>query len=147
MNRRRFLAAAATASTVGLAGCGAEGPPEVDEDDIVVTVSVLEDGFDPQVVHVEEGEAVQWRNERSERMEIESSSLEGAANWDYRDEASAGGTAAFLFEDSGAYVYNDRHFTVGEICGAVTVGDATEEDLPTLPCNEDNGTPGTTPSR
>jgi len=147
MNRRRFLAAAATASTVGLAGCGSEGPPDVDEEDIAETVSVLAESFDPQIVHVEEGEAVRWQNERDERMEIKSSSMEGAESWDYQDRVPAGESTAWLFEDSGVYAYHDRNFTVYEICGAVAVGDTAVEDVPTLICEQNEGTPGTTPSR
>lgn len=138
MNRRRFLATAASASAVAIAGCGGESREPVDPDDIVETIAVT-DAFEPQEVHVETGEAVEWRNDRENRMELASTDLDGARSWSLGREVGAGETTAYLFENSGVYAYHDKFYSKYNRCGAVAVGDATVEDIPTLFCQEGGG--------
>lgn len=133
MNRRRFLAAAASATTVGIAGCSDGGAPQVDEEDIVVTISVLDGSFDPMIPSIQTGEAVEWSNDRDVRAQIVSTAGVGDS-WDYNETIQPGETTAYLFENPGVYAYHDRTLRRSRMCGAVVVGDLTEDDVPTLPC-------------
>lgn len=133
MNRRRFLATAAGATTVGIAGCFGDGSTNVAEEDIVVTVDVLADSFEPMTPSIQPGEAAEWSNERDVRAQIVSTGGVGDS-WNFNQTVEPGNTTAYLFENAGVYAFHDRTFRRSQMCGAVVVGDLTEDDIPTLPC-------------
>lgn len=135
MNRRTFLAASSGATIAGLAGCfGDDGLPDVDEEDIVVEISVDNREFDPMKPEIEPGEAVRWNNESDETYLLETNNTYGdTADWDLEYELEPGDSVAYLFEDAGYYAFHEEGQTALRMCGAVAVGESADE-MPGLMC-------------
>lgn len=139
MNRREFLAAAGMASTAALAGCGGGGEEGTDtpaESDIATQVTIQEDdSYNPAVIEVEPGEGVEWVNESgNERRVRANTELDNSVDWELDLDIPADGSAAHVFEESGVYSYHDDEETWFLMCGAVAVGDASADDVASLPC-------------
>lgn len=152
MKRRTFLAMTGVASTTSLAGCGAigggGGTPTVAEEDIAVQVTLTESNdFEPLRVSVDEGEAVEWVNDTGGEREVRSNhNAEYSSEWSPELSAviPSGETHAYVFENSGIYTYHDRERTWETMCGAVAVGDNTEDDIGDLVCEVDDSGFGVT---
>lgn len=140
MKRRKFLAVTGVASITTLAGCGGVGggPGTVNPDDIAAEVTMTEDdAFDPPRVSIDTGEAVEWTNETGDDRTVVSNE-----NTEYSSELpeemelaiSDGESSAFVFEESGIYTYHDQQRTWEVMCGAVAVGDNSEDDIGDLVC-------------
>lgn len=136
MNRRRFLATTAGTASVVLAGCSGDGGrAEVTEDDVAVTVTIDDREFDPMIVDIDAGQAVEWENVDDERYHLDSHDINGQGTpWSWDAQVPPGETVAYLFEDPGVYGYFDRGATSFVMCGAVAVGDPSPDDVPQLPC-------------
>jgi plastocyanin len=136
MRRRSFLAAAATAGTPLLAGCGGGddggAPPES------VTVRVQSPGNAPLDARVAVGGTVTWVNENSAFLNehtVTSAQFSGEmASWEFDETLEAeGDQVSHTFEAAGTYGYYDKNDGRNCRCGAILVGDA-ELDQP-LPCS------------
>ncbi|WP_207586560.1 hypothetical protein [Halomontanus rarus] len=141
MNRRTFLAASSGATIAGLAGCfgGDDGLPDVDEEDIVVEISVDNREFDPMKPEIEPGEAVRWNNDSDESYVLNTNdTYDETANWDLEYELEPGDSVAFLFEDAGYYAFHEDGQTALRMCGAVAVGEPADE-MPELMCEGESG--------
>lgn len=137
MKRRQFLAATGVASVSTLAGCGGGGgTPTVAASDVAATITLVEDGsFDPPIVEVEEGAAVEWVNETgSDRSVRSNTELQDSKEWEMELDLEDGESGRFVFEESGVYGYHEAQETWFRMCGAVAVGDASEDDVGNLPC-------------
>lgn len=135
MKRRQFLTTtAATASTIAVAGCG--GGSSEPEGEVTAEVTLTEDqAFDPLRVHVAAGEAVRWINETGEQRTVRSNAkLDNANEWTLDLAIPAGESGAHTFQNGGVYSYHDAQDTHFLMCGAVAVGDASEDDIGSLPC-------------
>lgn len=140
MNRRQFLAATGTASITALAGCGGDGGgDDVSEEDIGAEVSMTDDNtFDPYRVSIDAGQAVRWTNETGEERTLRSNTnTDFSAEWDpaMDVELADGESHTHLFEESGVYTYHDAVRTWSLMCGAVAVGDNSEDDIGDLACD------------
>lgn len=135
MKRRQFLATTATASAISLTGCGGGGSSEP-QGEVTAEVTLTEDeAFDPLRVHVAEGEAVRWINETGEERSVRSNGeIDNAREWELDLTIPAGESGVHTFQESGAYSYHDAQDTWFKMCGAVAVGDASEDDVESLPC-------------
>jgi len=137
MKRRQFLAATGVASVTTLAGCGGgSGTPTVAAEDVAATITVAEDNsFDPPIVNVEPGSAVEWDNQAGEERQIRANTEpSNSVEWEFEVDLEDGETGRFVFEDEGVYGYHEAEETWFRMCGAVTVGDFSEEDVGGLPC-------------
>lgn len=139
MKRRQFLAATGVASVTTLAGCGGGGgTPTVAADEVAATITINEDdSFDPPIVEVEPGAAVEWDNQAGEERQIRSNDrLNDASEWQFEADLEDGDTARFVFEEGGKYGYHEAEETWFRMCGAVAVGDASEDDITGLRCEQ-----------
>lgn len=148
MNRRTFLATqAAAVTTLSLAGCTGGGGGEDDTttatpaptpteteapsgdgggggDDEDETFVALNFKWVPDLMEIEAGTTVTWRNDDvPEHSAVSASFSEHAASWDFDSGTlQQGDTAEFTFEEEGVY-----HFACGVHgedtgCGAILVG-------------------------
>ncbi|MFB6219010.1 MAG: hypothetical protein ABEH77_07535 [Halobacteriaceae archaeon] len=137
MERRAFLAAAATAGAPLLAGCGGggggdSGPPEES------TVRIAPAGNQPREVRVALGGTVTWVNADSAIVNAHTVTSarfhDAAADWAFDETLSEeGDQVSHTFEAAGLYEYYDRKDGRNCRCGAVLVGDTELPDTP-LPC-------------
>lgn len=138
MNRRQFLAATGVASVTTLAGCGGGGggTPTVAAESVDATVTISDDlSFDPPIVEVETGAAVEWVNEAGEsRSVVSNDELGNSAEWGLDEDVETGQTFRYTFDESGVYSYHEDQETWFRMCGAVAVGDSTADDVSGLPC-------------
>jgi plastocyanin len=134
MNRRRFLAVAATTPLV--AGCGGGGANEGGDEFEQV---LLEDGsFKPLKAEIEPGETVEWTDKMTLSHTITSAQFHDAAtSWDFEGSVTPGGSTTHTFEENGIYEYHCRIHGENSECGAVLVGDVTLDA--SLPCSGDSG--------
>lgn len=139
MKRRQFLAATGAASITALAGCGGAGGDSTDtpaQSSIAATVTIAEDdSYDPPIVEVEEGESVEWVNETDKERDLRANGeMDNSVEWELDLQIPAEGSAAHTFDESGVYSYHDAEETWFLMCGAVAVGDSSEDDVGNLPC-------------
>lgn len=137
MKRRQYIAAVGAASVTFLAGCGDDGGASGEpQGDVGATVSITGDGYDPQVPSIEAGEAVEWVNDTDEEVTVVDSagtSTYDGSDWDFSVDIPPGESGSYTFDESGAYGFHDESLTQFNMCGAVIVGDASEDDV-SLPC-------------
>jgi len=139
MKRRQFLAATGVASVTTLAGCGGGGgTPTVAADDVAATIVINEDdSFDPPIVEVEPGSAVEWDNQAGEERQIRANDrLNDAVSWEFEADLEDGESARFVFEEDGKYGYHEAEETWFRMCGAVAVGSASADDISGLRCEQ-----------
>jgi plastocyanin len=135
MKRRQFLTTTVTASAIAMAGCGGGGSSEP-AGEVTAEVTLTEDeAFDPLRVQVAEGEAVRWNNETGERRTVRANTEADDSNeWELDLAIEAGESGTHTFQSSGVYSYHDAQDTHFLMCGAVAVGDTSENDIGSLPC-------------
>ena len=139
MKRRQFLAATGVASVTTLAGCGGgNSTPTVAADDVAATIVIEEnDSFEPPIVEVPPGSAVEWDNQAGEQRQIRANDrLNDAVSWEFEADLEDGEKARFVFEESGKYGYHEAEETWFRMCGAVAVGDASADDVTGLRCEQ-----------
>jgi plastocyanin len=118
-----------------MAGCGGGGSSEP-AGEVTAEVTLTEDeAFDPLRVQVAEGEAVRWNNETGERRTVRANTEADDSNeWELDLAIEAGESGTHTFQSSGVYSYHDAQDTHFLMCGAVAVGDTSENDIGSLPC-------------
>lgn len=160
MQRRRFLAAAATA-TPFLAGCtggdgggdGGDGdgggeptttatptptpePTEAEPADAEVQIELFR--FGPQKTKIEPGQTVRWVNTQvaSEHTVKSAQFTDDATAWDFESEPFATDeSVTYTFEEKGIYTYFCGLHGEEQNCAVVLVG-GTSYEAENLPCNE-----------
>lgn len=152
MDRRDYLVALSGVTTTLLAGCGGDSEPTdspTPSGEVVETITIETRSFEPAVVRIEVGEAVEWVNETGDERGIEPidniSSETEVREWSWGDPPSGqtvtrhlmqpdGGSVTRTFNQPGIYVYADSQLTEFQACGAVLVGEDAEIDESNLPC-------------
>lgn len=136
MKRRQFLTTTtATASTIAVAGCGGGGSSEP-QGEVTAEVTLTEDeAYDPLRVQVAEGEAVRWINETGEQRTVRANTeVDDSKEWELDLAIEADDSGVHTFQNAGIYSYHDAQDTHFLMCGAVAVGDTSEDDIESLPC-------------
>ncbi|MCU4800043.1 plastocyanin/azurin family copper-binding protein [Halobacteria archaeon HArc-gm2] len=137
MKRRQFLTTTTVAaSTIAVAGCGGGSGSSEPQGEVTAEVTLTEgEAFDPLRVHVAEGEAVRWINETGEQRTVRANTeVDNSNEWELDLAIAAGESGAHTFQSSGVYSYHDAQDTHFLMCGAVAVGDTSEDDVGSLPC-------------
>jgi plastocyanin len=117
---------------------GIGGTPSVAADEVAATVIINEDdSFDPPIVEIEPGSAVEWDNQTGEERQIHANDrLNDGHSWEFEADLEAGGRARFVFEEDGKYGYHEAEETWFRMCGAVAVGSASADDISGLRCEQ-----------
>ena len=103
MNRTRWLRAmlpAGLAATLGLmaVACSNESLDDVDPVQSVDTVNVVDNGFEPRVIEVQQGAEVTWTWDKAERPHDVSGD-------GFSSQVMEAGTFTFVFDDEGSFDY------------------------------------------
>jgi plastocyanin len=90
--------------------------------------------YDPLRLSVAVGTTVEWTNYDAASHDVKSTTLtEDGDEWDYYSGTLGGDdSAAYTFEQAGAYEYYCSIHGRASMCGVVVVGDASHDA--TLPC-------------
>lgn len=145
MNRRQFIAKAAAAATISIAGCaggnngggGMEtttgGQNQNGGSEADATVTAVNTSFDPVRLEAEPGATVEWVNEDSFAHDVTSAQFhDKAASWDIAKDLPAGATVSNTFDSEGIYEYTCKIHGQSTMCGVVLVGDVSLDA--SLPC-------------
>ncbi len=135
--RRQVLASVAVGS-IGLAGCsgggdGGDGGGSNGNSGNTTEVELVATAFDPVVVEIDVGAAVEWVNNDPYEHDVTAAQLTDAGeDWSYSETLAASSRTEQTFDSAGVYEYYCSIHGESSMCGAVVVGDASLEQ--SLPC-------------
>jgi|GEM_PF-6121184 len=153
MQRRKFLTAMGGAvTTAAFAGCGGGGGSQNTggeygqqtteySGDVAATVEYADGGFDPRKVGpIPVDGTVEFVNGTDSTHNLASDKVGDLPSWSLsQSEWEAGQSVYFTFTEANIYAFRNKSRTRFNTCGAVVVGeDKTIEDIPNLPCEEDD---------
>lgn len=132
MNRRTFIAS--TVGTVGIAVAGCLGDSGDQAPSEVEVVRMLDDEFDPIRLQLPVGAGVRWVNESSSSITLTSSRYsDDAQSWSLSESVAPDQESSTItFSEAGIYHYHDVIKTRDQMCGAIVVGEVSDEAP--LPC-------------